>query len=89
MFVARGDEMMVIKDVSAARKFYAYAANAGSARAALALARTYDPMYISQIGAIGLQPDPEMAQVWYRKAASLGDPNARDRIGMMDKQVVR
>jgi TPR repeat protein len=38
-YATRGDEMLARKDISAARKFYEYAANAGSARAAAALAR--------------------------------------------------
>ena len=42
-YVARGDAMLAIKDISGARRFYEVAANAGNAPAAMALARTYDP----------------------------------------------
>jgi TPR repeat protein len=69
--------MLAQRDISAARKFYEYAANAGSARAATALARTYDPSYATQMGELGLQPDPALAAVWYRKAAALGGPPAQ------------
>jgi hypothetical protein len=72
----RGDEMLAIKDISAARKYYEYAANAGSASAAMAIARTYDPTFLSQLQVVGLRPDPELTATWYRKAAALGDPNA-------------
>jgi len=43
LYVSRGDEMLAANDVPAARKFYGYAAIAGSARAAAALAETYNP----------------------------------------------
>lgn len=39
MYASRGDEMLAIKDISAARKFYENAANGGRARAATALAK--------------------------------------------------
>jgi TPR repeat protein len=69
--------MLAQKDISAARKFYEYAANAGSARAATALARTYDPNFANQLGEVGLRPDPVLAAVWYRKAAELGGQPAQ------------
>ena len=75
-YAARGDEMLSLKDISAARKFYEYAANAGSARAATALARTYDPAFVAQLGVVGLKPDPALAATWYRKAAELGGPRS-------------
>jgi hypothetical protein len=75
-YAKRGEEMLAIKDISAARKYYEYAANAGSARAAMAIARTYDPAFLSQWQTFGLRPDPALATVWYRKAAALGDPIA-------------
>jgi hypothetical protein len=80
VYARRGDDMLAIKDISAARKFYEYAANAGSARAAAALARTLDPVFITQLGALGLKPDPTLAAAWYRKAASLGDRDAEARL---------
>jgi hypothetical protein len=43
LYVSRGDEMLAANNVPAARKFYGYAAIAGSARAAVALAETYNP----------------------------------------------
>jgi TPR repeat protein len=70
-YTARGDAMLANKDISAARKFYEYAANAGSARAAAALGRTYDPAFAAQLDEVGLRPNPELAAVWYRKAAEL------------------
>jgi TPR repeat protein len=80
VYAKRGDDMLAIKDISAARRFYEYAADAGSARAAAALARTMDPAFITQLGAVGLKPDPTLAAAWYRKAASLGDRDAEARL---------
>ena len=79
-YVRRGDAMLAIKDISAARKFYEMAANAGNAQAAMALARTYDPAFLSQLQVIGLQPDLASAVIWYRKAAALGAPDAPARL---------
>jgi hypothetical protein len=79
-YATRGDEMLARKDISAARKFYEYAANAGSARAATALANTFDAAFIAQLGVVGLRPDPASAAAWYRRAAALGDPNAAARL---------
>lgn len=76
LYAKRGDAMLAIKDISAARKFYEYAADAGNARAATAIARTYDPTFLSEWQIVGLKPDPALAASWYRKAAALGDPNA-------------
>jgi hypothetical protein len=76
LYATRGDQMLAIKDVSAARRLYEYAANAGSARAAAALARTFDPSFLSRLGVVGLKPDPALAAVWYGKAVALGDRDA-------------
>jgi hypothetical protein len=79
-YARRGDEMMAIKDITAARKFYEFAANAGNARAATALARTFDSEFVIQFGVLGLKPDPVLAVTWYRKAAELKDPEAEARL---------
>ena len=79
IYASRGDEMLAIKDISAARKYYEYAANAGSARAAAALAESYDPAFLTQLGAVGIRPDPALAAAWYGRAVALGDAEARLR----------
>jgi len=83
VLIRRGDAMLAIKDISAARKLYEYAANAGSAEAAIALARTYDPAYLAKLEIIGVVADQSMAVVWYRKAAALGDHNAEAPLRML------
>ena len=82
--VARGDAMMARRDISAARLLYERAAVAGSARAASALGRTYDPAFLAEIGAPGVRGDPELATAWYQKAISLGDSGALARMDALN-----
>ena len=88
-YAARGDHMLEIKDLSAARRFYETAANAGSGRAAMALGRTYDPAFLSQMQVIGLRPDPAMAATWYRRAADLGVPEAAAELRALTTNAAR
>ena len=69
----RGDELIASKDFSAAQHFYKRAAEMGLPEAAVALARTFDPGELARIGAVGLQPNPEMARTWYEKAREGGE----------------
>jgi len=70
-------------DLSAARLFYRRAAGLGSAQAATALGRTYDPAFLASTKATGIQPDRATAAAWYRKGAALGDPAAADRLASL------
>jgi TPR repeat protein len=79
-FTSRGDAMLAIKDISAARKLYEQAANLGSAAAAKGLARTYDPAYADKLSIVGMRPDLAMAASWYDRAAALGDREAAKRV---------
>ena len=78
--LSRGDAALAMKNVAAARSLYEYAANAGNARAAAALAETYDPIFLNRLGAIGPKPNSGLAAQWYRKAAALGDRSAVARL---------
>jgi hypothetical protein len=51
-YAARGDQLLAARDVSEARKYYEYAVNAGSARAAATLAKTYDAGVVAQSGVV-------------------------------------
>jgi type II secretory pathway predicted ATPase ExeA len=72
--VKRGDQSLALGDIAAARLLYQRAAEAGSAPAAIALAKTYDPNYTAP----GSKPDPAHAAEWYRKGIALGDSRAAD-----------
>lgn len=68
--------MRATGDISAARLLFDRAAEAGDASAALEAGRLRDPSYLAQLRAIGVAPDPAAAAAWYRRAATLGNPNA-------------
>ncbi|MDB5414803.1 MAG: hypothetical protein JWR10_3138 [Rubritepida sp.] len=72
MLMARGDQMMARGDISGARLFYSRAAAAGSAAAATAMGRSFDPAVLAELGVRGIRPDREQASQWYRRAAELG-----------------
>ncbi|MBV8613451.1 MAG: hypothetical protein JOY66_06715 [Acetobacteraceae bacterium] len=80
LLLRRGEAMQRLGDISAARRLYGRAAVAGSARAATAMGKTFDPFYLGQIGARGVTPDPDSAAGWYRKAIAMGDPDAESRL---------
>lgn len=89
VYTSRGDALLAVKDVSGARKFYEFAANAGSGHAAAELAQTYDPLFLAHLGAIGLQPDNALAVTWYQKAAALGDRDAAARLTALRAEAAR
>lgn len=66
--IRRGDEQLREGSIAGARLFYDRAASAGDASAMRALARTYDPRELRQLGVVGLSADPERARFWLKKA---------------------
>jgi hypothetical protein len=72
----RAEALLSLGDISGARRFLERAEAAGSARAAVALAETYDPATLAGLQTRGLQPDPAAALAWYRRAAARGAPVA-------------
>jgi TPR repeat protein len=79
----RGDEAMRQRDVIAARRFYEFAASAGVARAATAVGRTYDPLYLRGAGVRGLPGDATKARQWYEQGAQGGDAEACARVNQL------
>lgn len=68
-----------------ARALFEELAARGSARGAFAVAQTYDPAVLRQIGAVGIQGDVEKAKSWYRKAAELGTTSPIDILSSLKK----
>lgn len=85
VLVERGDEMLRIGQVSAARMLYQRAAESGLALAALKLGDTYDGEFLERRKLLGIKPEPELAAKWYRKAQDMGDLRARDRLQVLQK----
>lgn len=74
--IARANALLKSNDVAAARLLFGHLAKQGSAKAALAMAKTYDPAFLRNIAAAGLKPDVEKARQWYKQAADLGNQEA-------------
>ena len=83
MLLKRGEEFVGQGDFAAARLVLRRAAEARDARAAFALAATYDPAVLQQVGAVGIAPDAELARRWYERAAEYGSADASRRLEML------
>jgi len=79
----RGEVYFANGDVAAARLVLQRAAEAADARAALALAATYDPIALDDIGIRGAFADPAIARTWYERAKAFGSPEAPHRLELL------
>jgi hypothetical protein len=78
--LSRGDTMLSLGNVSAARMLYQRAADAGVGVAALKLAETYDPTFLTSRNLRGIKSDAAAAEAWYRKAEEVGETEAIERL---------
>ena len=76
LLTKRGQDLMANGDIVAARMMFQPAAEAADAKAAFALARTYDPLVLEKMGVKGIRPDAALAHQWYEKAKALGSTAA-------------
>jgi hypothetical protein len=76
--IRRAQELLAGGDVKAARALLQRAAEAHDARAALALAKTFDPA-VSRATSLADRggPDAEQARNWYQRAREWGSPEAQ------------
>jgi TPR repeat protein len=81
--VDSGTRQLELRDFASARLFFEAAVDAGAVRAATLLARTYDPLALRELGALGVQGDPEKALHWYAVGAEAGDPEAQERMSVL------
>ena len=70
--IARGDAAISRGDVVSGRRFYEYAAEAGSGPAALRLGETFDPAFLGLVGLPRVCGDALEAAKWYERARRLG-----------------
>jgi TPR repeat protein len=82
--IDRGDRLLAMGDIAAARLFYERAAESGSARATTSLGKTYDPVFFKGFSAVGIRPDAAVAAAWYRRAAEMGDSEAPARLQSLE-----
>jgi hypothetical protein len=78
--IAHGEKMISVGYLAGARAYFKRAAEAGSGEAALKLGATYDPEFISEIGALGVKADPKEARSWYERAKELGVEGAEAKL---------
>ena len=81
--IDRAVYLLLQRDVAGARMFYERAAEAGSIVAASGVARTYDPLFLRWIGAVGIRGDKTKAIYWYRRASEGGDRAATERLALL------
>ena len=83
LLMKRAREMLAAGDIPVARLLLRRAADAQDPTAALMLAQTYDPDVLGTQDVRNINPDPEMARVWYQKAAQLGSTDAQRRLAQL------
>jgi hypothetical protein len=76
--IRRAQELLATGDVKAARALLQHAAELHDARAALALAKTFDPA-VSRQSSVADKGGPDLVQArnWYQKAREWGSPEAQ------------
>jgi hypothetical protein len=84
LLVERGEAALADGDIIAARLLFERAAGLGSAAAATRAGETYDIDFLLRAGTRGIRADGAAAAGWYRKAAALGDPEARARLAHIE-----
>jgi hypothetical protein len=75
-YLNKGNRLLNVGDVLAARQFYLKAFKLDVTAAAFGVGQTYDPAVYAKHNIRGLQPDPQAAAEWYGKAAADGMPEA-------------
>jgi hypothetical protein len=85
--VKRAQELIGRGNYRLARLVLERAAEGKSASAALALARTYDPLMERPAVRPDAPPDMAMSRVWYEKAKDLGSTEAAQRLGQLPASV--
>ena len=82
-YLERARALVKSNDIAAARLIFTRLANNGVAEAAFELGRTYDPEFLKTIPVAGLEPDREVAWQWYKRAAALGNADAKSRLAKL------
>jgi hypothetical protein len=80
VLLERGNRLLASGDIVSARQFFERAQAAGVPTAASRIAATYDPLFLRQIGAVGVKADTAQAVAWYRQAANAGDAEAAESL---------
>jgi hypothetical protein len=84
--LSRGERLLMEGDIASARLLLQRAADAQDARAAFALAGSYDPIELKRLGVYGAAPDLVKARDWYEKARQYGSREAPKRLELLASQ---
>jgi hypothetical protein len=76
--ISRGDSLLAIGDLTAARLFYERAADAQNGQAALRLGETYDRNFLVLAGMGEDRANASLAVYWYGRAGNLGSDEANE-----------
>jgi hypothetical protein len=76
-YVEKGEMLLKVGDIIAARQFFIRAYELKSPDGAYGVARTYDPAVYRDLNVQGLKPNAEKATEWYGKAAAQGHEAAQ------------
>ncbi|MGI9410446.1 MAG: hypothetical protein ACR2OV_10265, partial [Hyphomicrobiaceae bacterium] len=79
-YMTKGNDYLLEGNVNSARLFYHRAAELGFADAAMALATTYDPNELVNLGISNLPGNADEARKWYQRAVKLGANGAQQRL---------
>jgi TPR repeat protein len=85
LLMKRAISLLASGDIPPARLLLERAADAQEASAAFLLAQTYDPDVLGVSDIRTIAPDRTEALTWYRKAAELGNLDARRRLPEIQK----
>jgi TPR repeat protein len=85
LLMKRAISLLASGDIPPARLLLERAADAQEASAAFLLAQTYDPEVLGTSDIRTIAPDRAEALTWYRKAAELGNLDARRRLPEIQK----
>jgi hypothetical protein len=84
--LARGQTLFENGDIAGARLLLQRAAEGGNQDAAMAVAATYDPGVMQNLGVRGVEADVEKARYWYEKARQFGSKEAPKRLESLASQ---
>lgn len=81
--MTRAKGLLAAGDIPPARLLLERAADALEPGAALILAQTYDPAVLGTQDTRNVTTDPELARIWYQRAAQLGSADAQRRLSQL------
>ena len=84
--VTRGHALLENGDIAGARLLLQRAAESGDQNAAMAMAATYDPAVMNELGVRGVEADVQKARYWYQKASEYGSKEAPKRLESLASQ---